>query len=758
MTDDDVQEKVPVAERAERVRLAVARHVALAGAVGIAAGLLIGVVGFDDAMAAQEEAVATVSLPRWVLVHVGLVGSLAVMWGLVQGLLAVPAGWLIGKLGITAWWERCTSSDRSAPREPVVGFYAAASAGWLAVAAVAVGLKLVIPSVWAIQIPEVAHGFLLAMVALSVAGALVAAVLLAVALLRPLRRFDRWRGLPWPRWAWLRATLFVLAPAVAFSVYAVSAIDAWLDELVLVFLVPPLLAGQWTLSRLSWPERLGYKRWVQAVGWLTGVAMVSWGLGNAHRRGDVRAVLEAAPIGESGISLLRTITDVDGDSFSSFFGGNDCAAFDGQRHPIATDVPDNGIDEDCDGSDARTEKVSASEFPQFLGDAKVVGLTRQRYNVVWFFLEAIRADHCSFLGYERPTTPFLDELAQESLVFTDAHTPATQTLFSVSSMLYGADVSSLRWELNNKRPQPAPGQTSLADRLADAGYRTVVVTEDYMIDNGPAALQGFAKTVNFKELRKRKAHSAATAATVGVKELALLVEEPDKPFFMAFYTDDPHRPYDHHDSVNPKFGEEPIDRYDEEVAYVDRHVGMMLTFLRAHEEVWKNTIVVVNGDHGEEFGEHGSRTHGRNCYGQSTHVPLLVRIPGIRRKRVDRTIGVVNVAPTLLDLTQVDPGKMNLTGHSLLLDAFGADRLPDHVPVVCFMAPKLRSLVRAVRFRGRVLHEFVTKGKESLHDIKADPEEQKNLLDDPKEARNLAELRKLLKPHTGSNIQSLLLR
>ena len=88
---------------------------------------------------------------------------------------------------------------------------------------------------------------------------------------------------------------------------------------------------------------------------------------------------------------------------------------------MARDQPGNGIDENCDGKDARV----ASGFPRpanvFFSDLRAAKPKPHHYNIVWFIAEAIRADHTSLLGYAKRTTPYLENLGKESLVFSRRH-------------------------------------------------------------------------------------------------------------------------------------------------------------------------------------------------------------------------------------------------------------------------------------------------------------------------------------------------
>ena len=136
----------------------------------------------------------------------------------------------------------------------------------------------------------------------------------------------------------------------------------------------------------------------------------------------------------------------------------------------------------------------------------------------------------------------------------------------------------------------------------------------------------------------------------------------DAPFFLWLHYYDPHTPYEVPDG-GTTFGDEPIDRYDAEIAFVDQHIGRLLEALD-DQGLASTTIIAVTADHGEEFYEHGQRYHARSLFNQVIRIPLIVRHPGSPPRTIDTPVSLVDVMPTLLDLAGVEsPPSMN--GQSL---------------------------------------------------------------------------------------------
>ena len=142
----------------------------------------------------------------------------------------------------------------------------------------------------------------------------------------------------------------------------------------------------------------------------------------------------------------------------------------------------------------------------------------------------------------------------------------------------------------------------------------------------------------------------------------------DKKFFLWIHYYDPHLGYEAHPEV-PPFGTTRIDGYDGEIRFTDLHLGRLLAHLRAIG-LWDRTAVVLTGDHGEGFGEHGVTEHGFDLYPAQTKVPFIVRVPGVAPRRVRVPVGHIDIAPTLLNLAR-GAAEPSFIGRSLISDVSG---------------------------------------------------------------------------------------
>jgi arylsulfatase A-like enzyme len=161
------------------------------------------------------------------------------------------------------------------------------------------------------------------------------------------------------------------------------------------------------------------------------------------------------------------------------------------------------------------------------------------------------------------------------------------------------------------------------------------------------------------------------------------------------------------------------DLYDGGIRYTDQYVARLVSLLR-ELDLWNRTVVVLFSDHGEEFWDHGSVAHGHTLYQELIHVPLVFYVPGLKGLRVDAAVGLVDVAPTLLELAGIEAPETFL-GNSLLPGMQGTENFEarDQISEI----GRQRSLTR---LPWKIIVDLKT-GSLELYDVVEDPGETRRL-------------------------------
>ncbi len=306
--------------------------------------------------------------------------------------------------------------------------------------------------------------------------------------------------------------------------------------------------------------------------------------------------------------------------------------------------------------------------------------TEQRPNVILIVVDTLRADHLSAYGYERRTSPVLDAFAAENLHFDFAIATAPWTAPSVASIFTGLYPAAHgvnrhveaedRAVVSLKAAALSEGFLTLAEAVKANGYRTAGITGNAWVADDLGFAQGFDE---FSTLDYQPAVDINRRAFRTLDALA----EQDDPFLLYVHYMDPHTPYRPPKSHPQRFTEpllrpvvasqrERIDLYDAEIHYLDSQIGLFFDRLR-ELDLYKDAVIVVVSDHGEQFKEHGNKGHGHNAYHYQLHVPLFLKAGGLRG-RVRELVSIADIYPTLLELTSTEPESV-VEGVSLLSDS-----------------------------------------------------------------------------------------
>jgi arylsulfatase A-like enzyme len=391
------------------------------------------------------------------------------------------------------------------------------------------------------------------------------------------------------------------------------------------------------------------------------------------------------------------------------------------------------------------------------------GAAERPRNAVLVSIDTLRADHLGCYGHPLPTSPHLDALASDGVLFEDVSSTAPWTLPAHASLLTGlypnrTGVRTLHHAL------PADVDT-LATRLALQGFETMAVVNSLYLTRASGLDQGFAR---FEAIPEDQSAEGAAAHIVDTA-LAWLAKPPPAPFLLFVHIFDVHSDYRSRAEVERLFTErrspvegssaqlmrlvgrgaspraeraERLSRlYDAGIRQVDDELGRLFAALGSGERA-ADTLVVVTSDHGEEFGDHGSVLHGGTQHREILHVPLIMHGPGVPAGvRVSTPASLVDVVPTVLDLLGIAP-PADLDGRSLRASwaeprASGATR-----PLFAEAAPAVRGDTRlAVRLGRYELLVDDAAGTRALYDLETDPRETRDVAaEQPSEVERLAGL------------------
>jgi len=370
-------------------------------------------------------------------------------------------------------------------------------------------------------------------------------------------------------------------------------------------------------------------------------------------------------------------------------------------------------------------------------------------NLLLVTIDTLRADHVGAYGYARSQASFVDEIARSGVAFERAYAAAPITLPSHASLMTGRYPPGHGSRDNGM----AVSKTvpTLATELKAHGFRTAAFVAAFPLDHQFGLDRGFdvysdrlPRGPDGKPANERPAsavvdeaigwlRSGGTGRTSGTSASPEpLAPSPDR-FFLWVHVFEPHAPYGDASDRRPV-----LDRYDQEIGVANRELMRLLGAIDA-----RDTLVIVAGDHGEAFGEHGEFSHSIFVYDTTLRVPLAMRGPGIPAVAEGRTTNVMVSDP--VTLADVGPTAMRLLGFPMpdadgidLSPALAGAALPRRELYAESFAPLMEfgwAPLRAIRSGP---WKFIAAPKPELFDVEKDPSEQTNVAgSQPTVARDL---------------------
>ncbi|HYO77853.1 MAG TPA: sulfatase-like hydrolase/transferase [Thermoanaerobaculia bacterium] len=359
--------------------------------------------------------------------------------------------------------------------------------------------------------------------------------------------------------------------------------------------------------------------------------------------------------------------------------------------------------------------------------------------VILISIDTLRSDHLPAYGYKGVSTPNIDALRADSILYQRAYSHCPLTVPSHATVLTG-QLPAETGMRDNTGYSLNPASATLAELLAAKGYATGAAVSSYVLHKGTGMERGFAAYDDEIQDRGGLAMSAmqrAGADTVAAAE-KWLGANGGKPLFYFLHLYEPHTPYAAPEPYRSRYAP-----YDAEIAQADEVVGRFLQRLK-DAGIYDNALIVLFSDHGEGLGDHGEDEHGIFLYREALQVPLMVKLPGAAQagNSVDRPVQLSDIFPTVLAQTGIKHDARSTSGARSLLDdpdAKTAERQiysETYFPRFHFGWSDLHSLMGAQ-------HHYIHAPQPELYET-SDVAEKNNVLNDNR--RVYAAMRRSIEP------------
>ncbi len=396
-------------------------------------------------------------------------------------------------------------------------------------------------------------------------------------------------------------------------------------------------------------------------------------------------------------------------------------------------------------------------------------------NVVLVVVDTVRADRLSCYGYDRPTTPRIDQLSERGIRFENVASTSSWTLPAHASLFTG--LPPIRHGATQEHTRLDGVAATLAELLGAGGYATFGASANPVVSKHSGLARGFESFVEtWRMSRQPRMPSQPRHPNLLAVRQFLRGLEPDRPFFLFVNYIEPHAPYqppEPHRSRLLAEGHSPSslaaalerrmpeyyldpstvsadefavlnDLYDGEIAYVDQLVGELVDHIEGAGKLGE-TLLVVTSDHGENLGDHGHFRHVFSLYNNAVRVPLIVLLPGGGRAGEVREepVSLADLFVTILAQAGVEAPPRQREGRDVLTERGEAGATPlfaeyyyplqvlslftgrDTTSRTAALQPYLRRL-RSVEIDGMRLI-WSSDGRHELFDLRSDPHELRNL-------------------------------
>ncbi len=363
-------------------------------------------------------------------------------------------------------------------------------------------------------------------------------------------------------------------------------------------------------------------------------------------------------------------------------------------------------------------------------------------NVILISIDTCRADYLSCYGYHHKTTPNIDAIAREGVIFKKAVSAVPLTFPSHCSMFTGT-IPPFHQVHDNADRELRQSSVTIAEIMQRNGYKTAAIISSAILDSSLGINQGFdLYNDDYEKEKKDDIDNGRRAEETSKLACQWLEQAAGEKFFLFLHYFDPHIPYDPPEPFAAEFAD---NLYAGEIAYTDHCIGQVIQKLK-DLRLYDSTLIIITSDHGEMLGEHGEAEHGYFIYESAIKVPLILKVPGgPQRKSIDDVAGLIDIVPTISSLLGISiPANANVHGEDL--SGYLTESNPErHRYIYCESLYPMRyggnSLLCVLNNRWK----YIQTTKPELYDLGKDPKEMFNLAySQPKQAHLLQEHLRLI--------------
>lgn len=390
---------------------------------------------------------------------------------------------------------------------------------------------------------------------------------------------------------------------------------------------------------------------------------------------------------------------------------------------------------------------------------------KDKPNVVLVLIDTLRADHLSSYDYVRKTSPNIDAMAGNGVLFKNAVSHAAWTKPSTAS-LFTSLYPSMHGAIFGESVLP-DSVTTLAEQMKKSGYVTAGFVANPQIkaifnfdqgfgfyDDSIVGDKVYHNVLRSDDLEKQFVRrffnlrlnwtDSNNAEMLNKRFTPWLMANKHTNFFLYLHYIDPHAPYSPPDPFDSRYvasnmqeNEKNIALYDGEIAYIDKFIGNLLESL-SDLGIADKTLVVLTSDHGEEFLDHGGTGHGQSLYEEQINVPLIMTYPPSlpAGRIIEDRVGVIDIMPTILEISGISSeghtegvSLLPLIEEKVVTDTDGERYIFSENYLTRFRGKAVtRGNQKYIFTESSELRDVNRLGHEELYDLENDPGESNDLI------------------------------